>query len=73
MAIVMIYQTYNSYEPELLSLQPNFTDAQFVAFMEKLGAAIKRAQAGGYERHSVTMQVLTNEDGNWISKAAVEM
>ena len=71
--IVMIYPTYNAAMPRLIVLPYNYTDDQFLQFVTELAAAIRESGSAGYERQSVTMQVLISDGSVWQSVLNVEI
>jgi hypothetical protein len=71
--ILMIYPTYETAQPQLLTLQRDFTDDQFLSFITALVAAIEEAQAGKYERRSATIQLLINDGVAWQSRLSVDL
>ena len=68
MPIVMIYQSDNAAKPQLLSLQRDYTDEQFVAFMGALCTAIQNAMGDGYDHQRVSVQVLVRDGMDWKSQ-----
>ncbi len=71
--IVMIYRTYEAGTPALLSLSPNFTDEQFVAFVQGLADAINQAQVSNYDRTAVTLTVLGKQEDRHVNLLDVDI
>lgn len=71
--IVMVYRTYEAGTPALLSLSPNFTDEQFVAFVQGLADVINAAQVSNYDRTPVTLNVLAKQEDHHVSLLDVDV
>ena len=61
--IVMIYRTYESGEPVLIPLRCEDGDELLAVTIGQVIETVRKLQGGGYERTSVTVQLLTVGDG----------
>ena len=62
MMVLMIYRTYEYGEPVLIPVERESSDEQLAATIGQLVETIKKVQASGYDRTSVTVQVLAVGD-----------
>ena len=65
--ILMIYRTYESGQPEIVSLNRNFTDEEFAQFVGKVAQTVSTLGKSGYEPASLTFQPFSVEGGHVTS------
>ena len=71
--ILMMYRTHEAGQPELVPLNPDFSDEEFTQFVGKVAETVKKLGRGGYEPLSVTLQVLSVNSGTVESLGKFEV
>ena len=67
--LLLVYPTHNDSEkPVLVSLDRNFTNVQFVVFLDSLTGALGRPQ-GGYDHVRMTICLMERDSAGWVEKA----
>ncbi len=70
--VLLIYQTYNSAVPSVMGLPRNYTDDDFIRFIDGIATALSAAQ-GGYDHIRMTMQVFVKTETGYTEKLAREV